>query len=126
MICAYGPPTYARREPSGDRAKRPQKYPMGCIIASAESNTRLYRTTCFAGSGCIQPHIAAAVIRIAIGITAYVILSRPGLFLPSNIRPAIAGVIEGLFSASAESSADLDSSCVAFPTKGDRAASVIA
>src|ERR1019366_10298873 len=58
MTCARGPPMYARRDPSGESAIRPHE--ADAASASAESSTRLYRTTCFAGAGWSQPHTVVA------------------------------------------------------------------
>src|SRR6267143_6482091 len=94
--CALGPPMYARVEPSGESAMRPD--PDGPFaIASVESTTSLLRTTGFAEAGRIQPRIAAPVIRIASGITAYSAnLSRrrvlPGFNVVATAESATAGL----------------------------------
>src|SRR5882672_798724 len=96
-------------------------------IASVESITQVYRTTCFDGAGRIQPQMAAPVIRIASGITAYSIaLSRWLPFLPFAVGVARVSAEERLGGPSTESSVDATRPCAAFSCTPLTVVSVIA
>src|SRR3989440_8018526 len=98
--CDRGPPMYASRDPSGEMATRPDQGVLGAI-ASVESIARVDRTTCFAGTGRIQPQIAPAEIRMASTITAYnTVLSRRPCSLPCGVEVATDGVTDGVCGAS--------------------------
>jgi len=69
-------------------------------IASVESMTQVYRTTCFDGAGRIQPQIAVAEIRMTSAIMAYnTILSRRLRSLTFGVDAATDGVTDGLSGA---------------------------
>src|SRR5882672_9955894 len=71
-------------------------------IASVESTTSLLRTTGFDEAGRIQPRIAAPVVRIASGITAYSAnLSRRRVFPGFNVVATVEGATDGLGGTSA-------------------------
>jgi hypothetical protein len=90
---------YASRDPSGEMATRPDQGAPGAI-ASLESIASVYRTTCFAGAGRIQPQIAVAEIRMTSAITTYnTILSRRLRSLTSSVDAATDGVTDRLSEA---------------------------
>src|SRR6267143_6206137 len=86
--CDRGPPMYASRDPSGEMATRPDHGAPGAI-ASLESIAKVDRTTCFAGTGRIQPQNAVAEISMASPITTYnTLLSRGPRSLTSSVDAA--------------------------------------
>src|SRR6266702_6003582 len=90
---------YASRDPSGEMATRPDQGAPGAI-ASVESTARVDRTTCFAGSGRIQPQIAPAEISMTSPNTAYNTLRSRGLrSLTSSVAAATDGVTDVLSAA---------------------------
>src|SRR2546428_4099268 len=94
-----GPPKSASRDPSGEMATRPDQPVLG-TIASLESIASVYRTTCFAGAGRIQPQIAVPETRMASAITAYnTVLSRRLRSLTFGVDAATDGVTDGLSGA---------------------------
>src|SRR6266568_8211839 len=96
MSCDRGPPMYASRDPSGEMATRPDQGAPGAI-ASVESIARVDRTTCFAGSGRIQPQIAVTEISMASTIRAYnTLLSRRLRSLTLGVDAATDGMTDGL------------------------------
>src|SRR6266478_6496406 len=99
-----GPPKYASRLPSGESARRPAQ-DGAFAIAPVESTISVLRKTGLDVSGLIQPQMAAPVIRIASGITAYSIaLSRWLPALPFTVAAAMRGADERLGGTSAECS----------------------
>src|SRR6267378_5710172 len=101
--CDRGPPMYARRDPSGEMATRPDQGVLGAI-ASVESIASMDRTTCFAGAGRSQPQIAPAEISMASAITAYnTVLSRRLRTLPCGVEVATDGVTDGVCGETARS-----------------------
>src|SRR5438105_12030825 len=80
-------------------ATRPDQPVLG-TIASLESIASVYRTTCFAGAGRIQPQIAVPETRMASAITAYnTVLSRRLRPLTPGVDAATDGVTDGLSGA---------------------------
>src|SRR5439155_23849811 len=80
-------------------ATRPDQPVLG-TIASLESIASVYRTTCFAGAGRIQPQIAVPETSMASAITAYnTVLSRRLRSLTFGVDAATDGVTDGLSGA---------------------------
>src|SRR5438874_1926633 len=67
--CERGPPMYASRDPSGEMARRPDQAVLDAI-AAGYSIASMDRTTCLAGEGRTQPHIAPPELSTASTVPA--------------------------------------------------------
>src|SRR5688500_3772203 len=113
-------------------AIRPAQGELG-TIASVESTTRVYRTTCFDGAGRIQAQVAVPRISIASKSAEYsLLLSRLLLFSPLVATATADSAADGPSRATAESSENPNRSSCTFSsapgtgsaTCGGRAAGV--